>query len=296
VALTPARALIGSILVTTVLGGLGIVWGLASGSQMILLDGVYAFIGVGVSWLLLRASKLTEQGPSHRYPYGLEAATPLVIGVQGVALLATLGYAMVGAVRAIVEGGSEVSAGIALAYAGISFVASVITLWWLRRGVGGSELIAAEAAAWRVAVWRGFGMLVGFAIMAALDGSSWSEASPYVDPVMVLVTCVLSLGVPIRMIRTTVIELLEGAPAMEIQRPVLERVDEVRREFDLPTPRVRMTKAGPKLYVEIDILVAPTVTIGQEDEVRRAFRDRLSTLGYELWLNVELTSDPHWAE
>jgi predicted Co/Zn/Cd cation transporter (cation efflux family) len=98
------------------------------------------------------------------------------------------------------------------------------------------------------------------------------------------------------MIRTTVIELLEGAPAMEVQRPVLERVDEVRREFDLPTPRVRMTKAGPKLYVEIDILVAPTVTIGQEDEVRRAFRDRLSTLGYEVWLNVELTSDPHWGE
>ena len=37
-------ALLRSIAVTAVVGALGVVWGIASGSQMILLDGVYAFV------------------------------------------------------------------------------------------------------------------------------------------------------------------------------------------------------------------------------------------------------------
>ena len=38
------RALLGSIAVTALLGGIGIVWGIVGGSQMILLDGVYAIV------------------------------------------------------------------------------------------------------------------------------------------------------------------------------------------------------------------------------------------------------------
>jgi predicted Co/Zn/Cd cation transporter (cation efflux family) len=58
--------------VTAVLGALGIGWGLAVGSQMIVLDGAYAAIGLVVSWLLLLASRLVDRGATHRYPYGRE--------------------------------------------------------------------------------------------------------------------------------------------------------------------------------------------------------------------------------
>ena len=68
-----------SIAVTAVLSVVGIVWGVAVGSQMILLDGVYGVVGIVLSWMLLRASRLAEQGPTTNYPYGREAATPLVI-------------------------------------------------------------------------------------------------------------------------------------------------------------------------------------------------------------------------
>ena len=92
------HALLRSMVITAALGVIGVIWGVVSESQMILLDGVYAVLGLLVTWLLLMASGLAQAEPSHRYPYGRESLTPLVIGVQGFVLLATLGYAAVDAV------------------------------------------------------------------------------------------------------------------------------------------------------------------------------------------------------
>jgi len=295
VAPDPAReraALHRSIVTTALLGLLGVTWGIGTRSQMILLDGVYAVVGIGVSWLLLRASALAAAGPTRRYPFGREGVTPFVIGVQGFVLLATLVYAAVEGVYTIRAGGSDVSAGWAIAYAVISTAGSLAFWAWLRGVAVGSDLLVAEAMAWRVGALRGAGMLVGFVLIAVLGRSSWSDAAPYVDPVMVLVTCVLFVGAPVRMIRTMVVELLERAPDAPVRDGVMAAVAEVRRTFELEEPDVRMTKVGPKLYVEVEGIAAPAVTIGQEHEVREALRHRLEELPFEVWLNLELHPRP----
>ena len=267
---------------------MGIVWGIATGSQMILLDGVYAVIGIAVSWLLLRASAMAAAGPSTRFPYGREAVTPLVIGVQGFILLATLLYALVEAAFTIRDGGSVVSPGPAMVYAVITTVASLAFWNWLRGRNDGSDLLAAETTGWRVAAFRGVGMSVGFLLLWVLVDSSWDGAAPYVDPVMVIVTCIVFLASPIRMVRSTILELLEGAPPADVQAPVLDIVRDVFREFDIDEPVVRMTKVGKKLYVEVDAEVRPDATVADEHRVRSAVRDRLRSLPLDVWLNFEL--------
>lgn len=96
-----------SMVITAMFGVLGVIWGVVSESQMILLDGVYAVLGLAVTWLLLMASGLAQAEPCHRYPSGRESLTPLVIGVQGFVLLATLGYAAFDATLTIREGGEH---------------------------------------------------------------------------------------------------------------------------------------------------------------------------------------------
>lgn len=287
-----------SIAATAALGVLGVVWGVAVGSQMILLDGVYAVVGIVLSWLLVKASRLSRQGPTRNFPYGREAATPIVIGIQGFVLAATLVYAAVEAVATIREGGSDFVPGWAIVYSVIATVGSVITWRWLNARIDGSELLDAETTAWRIGALRGAGMVVGFSILALMIDTSWDGAAPYVDSVMVLITCVAFMGAPIRMMRDTVIELLEGSPADDVQHAVHQHVDAVRAEFDLADLEVRMTKVGPKLYVEIDGQVAPDVTVTQEHDVRTTLRERLETLPYEIWLNLELTprTDPSTAQ
>lgn len=282
------RALLISIGVTAAIGAVGVVWGIASGSQMILLDGVYALIGILVSWMLLLAAGLAASEPNRRYPYGRESVTPLVIGVQGLVLLGTLVYAATEAAFTIRGGGSDVTPVWAIVYGAVTTVASLATWRWLRRIAERSDLLTAEATAWRVAALRGAGMIVGFSALAVLIGSRWDGAAPYVDPVMVLVTCAVFSPAPIGMIRGTIIELLEGAPDESIQRPVLDNVEAVSTQFDLEPPRVIMSKVGPKLYVEVEGVVDPAVTVAQLQEVRDELRVRLDSLPYEIWLNLEL--------
>ncbi len=277
-----------SIVVTTVLSVVGVAWGVAVGSQMILLDGVYGVIGIVLSWLLLRASRLARQGPSRRFPYGREGATPLVIGIQGFVLAATLLYAAVEAVTTIRLGGSDFTPGWAIVYGVIAAVGSVATWLWIRSVAKGSDLLGAETTAWFVASMRGLGMVVGFSIMAALVGSRWDGAAPYVDPAMVLITCVAFMPAPVGMMRSMVIELLEGTPPDDVRAAVQHHVDGVEAAFDLEALTVRTTKVGPKLYVEIEGTVQPDVTVSQEHEVRQALLAGLDNLPYDIWLTVEL--------
>jgi predicted Co/Zn/Cd cation transporter (cation efflux family) len=286
------RVLTRSILVTALLGALGVAWGIAVGSQMILLDGVYAVIGIALSWLLLRASAIAEQGPTRNFPYGREAATPLVIGIQGFVLAGTLVYAAFEAITTIRLGGSEFTPGWAIVYGVLTTIASVVTWRWIHSTTADSDLLTAEATAWRIGALRGAGMVVGFTVMALLVGSRWDSTARYVDPIMVLITCVAFMPAPVQMMRTTVIELLEGSPPDEIRSAVQHGVDDVRTAFGLGELVVRTTKVGPKLYVEIDGVVDADVTVRREHEIRSALNARLDELPYEIWLNLELTPRP----
>jgi predicted Co/Zn/Cd cation transporter (cation efflux family) len=214
------RCLLVSIAVTGVLGAIGVVWGTVGGSQMILLDGAYAVVGIVVSFLLLGASALAAIPPSRRFPYGRAGATPLVIAIQGFVLAATLVYAAVEAAFTIADGGSDIAAGWGVAYGALTAAGSLAVWWWLSRRAGAADVLIAEATAWKVAALRGVGMIVGFSILALLTDSRWDGAAPYVDPVMVLVTCVIFLPAPYRMVRATVAEVMEAAPSPSVRVPV----------------------------------------------------------------------------
>jgi predicted Co/Zn/Cd cation transporter (cation efflux family) len=113
---------------------------------------------------------------------------------------------------------------------------------------------------------------------------------------MVLVSCVLLVGTPLQMVRTTLTELLEGAPPDTTRTAVDTAVTGLAAAFGLRDPVVYSTKVGPKLYVELEAAADPSVTIAQVAQVREDLHRRLADLPYELWLTVELTPQHHEEE
>jgi predicted Co/Zn/Cd cation transporter (cation efflux family) len=267
-----------TIAVTVTLGAIGVTWGITAGSQMILLDGVFALIEVALTGLLL---------------YGRESATPLVIGIYGFVLAGTLVYAAVEALATIRAGGSEVAAGSGIVFGVITTAGSIGTWIWLRATADGSDLLATETAAWRVSAFRGLGMVAGFTLMAMLVRGDRDDAARYVDPAMVLITCAVFVPTPLRMIRTTVLELLEGNPSDSIREAVELQVEAVRGEFGLDPLVTRLTKVGPKLYVEIEGVIDGLTTVDDEHRIRQRLSVALDTLPYDIWLNFELLPDAH---
>ncbi|MSW67010.1 MAG: cation efflux family transporter [Actinobacteria bacterium] len=298
VLLAEQRSLVISLSAAAVVSVVGIAWGLAVSSQIILFDGLYGVIGTVLSGLTLQVSALVKRGPSSRYPFGLEALAPIVLGVQGLVLIGAFSYAVIDAIQIILSGGGDTELGAALIYAILAFVGSVVVYLVLRRMGKESELVAAEAAQWLAAVYLGVAMLVGFVVALALKDSPWSWMSAYVDPVLVLVAAVVIAPTPIAMIRTTMRELLEGAPDAHTQVPIQEAINEITTQFGLPEPvSVLVSKLGRKVYVEVDYLVqVGQWTISDVDQIRRGLGALLAEPGLNYWLNVELHTDPDWDE
>jgi predicted Co/Zn/Cd cation transporter (cation efflux family) len=292
---TEQRALRLSASASAVIGGVAVVWGLAVQSQALLLDGVYALIGTALSLLTLHAARLVAAGPTSRYPFGREALGPLMVGVQGLVLLGTLLYATVAAVLTIRAGGSEAAVGSALLYALLSLAVSIGLLVVMLRLGTTSELVGAEAAQWRAGAVLSGVLAVGFGLAVVLTRMDVDTVVPYIDPVLVLSATAMLIPTPLRMIGTSLRELLEAAPDHSVTEPVADAVAAVREKFGLPEPDLRVGKVGRKLYIELDFVVEPGVwDVGDTDLVRRALLDRLAQPGQLLWVNVELHTDPAW--
>jgi predicted Co/Zn/Cd cation transporter (cation efflux family) len=290
------RALGLSMVCGLALAAVGIAIGVLIGSQIILFDGFYTFLGIGLSWMAYRVSHLVAAGPTSRYPFGREALTPLIIGVEAVALLATCAYATFNAVLTIVDGGAKLPASWGVGYACAALVVPTALWWWMRRTARHSELVAAEATQWLAGGALGLAMLLAFLFAHLIVGTSWTHGTRYVDPSLVIAACLVFAAPPLRMIRTTFVELVEGSPDADLQGPTRAAVDEVAAQFALGEQHLRMTKVGRKFYVEIDFVVDEGWTVRQSDQVRRALTERLRALPHDLWLTTEFTADRSWGE
>lgn len=297
---TPQRerqALVGSLAVSAVLGTGALVWGVAASADVLVFDGIFTLAGIALSALSILASRTAAQAPSRRFPFGRPAATPLAVAMQGAAIAATLVYAVVDAVATIVRGGSAAAPATLVAYGAASGVVAWATAAWIGRVAPGSDLAAAEAVAWRAGAALSAVVVVGGLVGVLLVHTGHHGAAVYVDPVLVLVAVAGVAALPLRMIRESMHELLEGAPPADVDAAIRAAADAARERFGLPEPVVRATKLGNRLYVEMDFVVAEHAwEVDAEDEVRRLVLARLVELPFDPWVTVELTTDPGLAQ
>ncbi|MFM8600038.1 MAG: hypothetical protein ACKOB8_13700 [Mycobacterium sp.] len=111
-----------------------------------------------------------------------------------------------------------------------------------------------------------------------------------------LVAAALILPAPVRMLRLSFRELLEGIPDAEVAGPINAAIAKVHADFGLPEPTARMGKLGRKIYLDLDFLVGEDEgwTVDHADQVHRQLQTELSEPGRLLWINVELHTDPNW--
>ncbi|GAA3595998.1 cation diffusion facilitator family transporter [Klugiella xanthotipulae] len=290
---TERRALVESMAIALGVAVIAVAWGLLSGARIVLFDGVYVLLGIVLSWSSLLVSRTVQAGATTRFPFGRESLTPFAIAGQGLALLGTLIYAATDAVILIRDGGSDVAPAAVAGYGLLTALVGIVAAWRLPRVAPGSELIVAEAAQWRAGAALSVVMVLGAGAALLLDRTDLRSVVQYVDPVLVLMACALLAPMPIRLLRSGFNELLEAAPPAKIQESVGAIIEAVRAENNLDSPIVRMHKVGRRLYLEVDFVVQPgRWDVADEDHIRHAIINRVAPLGFDLWANVELTTDP----
>ena len=116
------RLLLLSVWVSAGFAVVSSVWGILSGSSMIVFDGLYSFASVGLSVLAVMALRFARRGADERFPWGREAAEPVVVIVKAGILAALCVYAAVQGVVDIVAGGRDVEVGRASCRERVSFL------------------------------------------------------------------------------------------------------------------------------------------------------------------------------
>ena len=291
------RLLLLSVWVSAGFAVVSSVWGILSGSSMIVFDGLYSFAAVGLSVLAVMALRFARRGPDDRFPWGREAAEPVVVIVKAGILAALCAYAAVQGVVDIVAGGRDVEVGWAIAYAALATVVGLFVGLVLRRGAG-SDLVKAEAAEWLGDALLSALVLVGFVVALVLVRSGREDLAAYVDPAMVVLGSLAFLAVPVRLVIEGMRELLVMSPPAPVLESLQAAVDDVRERYAFDDAVLRASKVGGRVDVEIAFVVgepSPVQTVADCDEVRSDLAARLEPLGYERSMTVTFTRDPRWA-
>jgi len=289
-----------SLIVALLMAVVGVGFALATHSRVILLDGLYNTIYFLVGLFTLRVAHLAGQPDSARFPFGHGYFESLVNAAKGLLILGISLIAVIDSMMAILDGGREIASGLAIAYAVFATVICSATAITLRRSARtiDSPLVHADVANWVLNAVISGALIAGFCMVPLLRYFGWHEATAYVDPVLVAALVLLLIGMPVRMARQAILELLNRAPGDEIRCPVTAAVDRALAGLPVRERHVRLVRPGRTLYVLVHVVLPADWQVdglGALDAVRERIEQAVRAAHPRLLLDVVFTADPYWA-
>ena len=187
-----------SIIVTAVFSLVGIIWGLAIDSGIILFDGLYSLLSLSLSFLSLLTLKQISKGESRRFPFGRAQFEPMLVAFKSMMIMGMCIYAALDAVSALFQGGRAVEIGAALIYATLSTIGCLVMTILLARYSKklGSSLLQAEKNQWLGDFFLSACVLIAFVVAGTVLKNHYPDLIPYIDPFMVVVASSLFLALP----------------------------------------------------------------------------------------------------
>ena len=269
------RALVLSTAAALVLGVLGLIVALATGSGAILLDGAFNLCFSVTALVTLRVARLLERPDDRQYPFGYLHFEPLINMVKGLLILGVGLIALIDAALSLYRGGTEVSAGLALAYAAFATVFCGVIFFALRRARCGaaSPLVEGDLENWVVNLAVSGGMFAAFCLALILQRAGMAAAARLVDPILVSLVVLLTLPVPIRMAGRGLMALLQRAPAEAVVAAIEERVRGALAHLPMRALYVRVVQPGRTTYAMVHVLLGEAeagLDIKGADALRRA--------------------------
>lgn len=298
-----------SILATLLISALGIGFGLAAGSFSIVFDGVYLLVDASMSMLALvvvnlimshAVSKDLPDKMRQRFSMGFWHLEPMVLVLNGTLLIGVAVYALVNAIGSLLNGGRDLQFGWAIIYAvaTVTVCAAIAFLEAQANRKIGSDFVRLDVKGWIMSACITAALLVAFSIGYAVQGTQWQWLSPYIDPAVLAVVCVLIIPLPVATLRRALGDVLLLAPD-----DLRQHVDAVASAFverhGFQSYRAYAAKVGRSRIIELYFIVPvtmPTKAIGEWDALRDEVGMAIGDADPHRWLTVVFTADPAWAD
>ncbi|MEG0306513.1 MAG: cation diffusion facilitator family transporter [Clostridium sp.] len=292
------------LLKLSALGGLffaliGIGWGLFIDSEMIRFDGIYSLISLFLSMMSIYICGFMEKKDKINFPFGKETLGPIVVAFKSIALIVMCLISLSNSFQTILVGGNPVDTGFAIVYTVISIIGCTgVYLYMKKTGKKlNSDILKAESSQWLMDTLISVGVFIGFIIVLAIENTSISYLSKYVDPVMVIITSLIFLKVPITTLIKSFKEIILVKANDEINDDINKIVKSIEREYNFEDSITRVSKTGTSLRIEIDFVFNDKTKmedLKEMDAVREKIDKRTKHIEYDKWLNVSFTGNRKW--
>jgi cation diffusion facilitator family transporter len=297
---TERATLLLSSMIALLMGVIGLAFAIATNSRAIMLDGVFNMIYFGIGLVTVRIERLAREPDNPTFPFGHAYFESLANAGKGLIILGISLVALADSAMAIVTGGRVIVASWAIGYALLALALCTATALWLRRSGArfDSPLVNADAENWKLNAVVSGAVLGGFCLSLAFEGLGQEAIARYVDPLLVAAVVILFLGVPVRLARGSVLELLNRAPAPTIEGPVTQAIDAVLARLPVSERYVRMVRPGRTLYVLVHVVLEEGFRVerlADLDELRAEIDAAVRRLHPRALVDVMFTGDPRWA-
>lgn len=293
-----------SIIVTLVVAALGVGLGILSGSFAISFDGIYALVDAAMSGLSLVVSRLILRDAaghdSRRFTMGFWHLEPMVLALNGILLMSVSLYALVNAVGVVLAGGRALEFGVAAIYAVIVSAICFAMFWWQRRANRRlrSAFVDLDARGWAMSGAITLALLLAFGAGVLMQGGPWDHLTPYIDPVVLILVCVVIIPLPYGTVRRAVSDILLVAPS-----DMLDQVNRVAEEtcarHGFSGHRAYVARVGRSQQIELYFLLppdAPLSGIQTFDAIREDVAERIGAASPHRWLSVMFTGNERWVQ
>jgi len=297
-----------SIIVTFVLAVIGIVFGLLSGSFAIVFDGVYALTDATMTIVALLVANLiassTAVGSARsklvkHFTMGFWHLEPMVLGLNGIMLSGAAVYALINAIGSIMSGGRELNFDQAIIYAVVTLAVTIGMAIYGHRAnrTIQSDFVALDAKAWVMSASLTAALFLAFVFGYLVQGTSLEWTSPYVDPVVLAVVCVIIIPIPLGTIKQALADILLVTPA-DLKRHVDHVAEETVKRHGFLDYRAYVARVGRGRQIELFFIVPsdwPARRLQEWDLIRDEVGEALGDEGPDRWLTIAFTTDPEWA-
>lgn len=290
------RALLISSYGALALAVLGISFALISGSEAILLDGVFSGLGFFMALMTLYVSRLVRRPDDDKFQYGYAHFAPLLNVLKSLVMTVLCGFALISAVSTLISGGQPMAVGSAILYALIATMIGTGLFLYLQKVADrtSSVLVALDAKSAKLDMMLSAAVLVSFALGWLALGTAMERYLDYLDPMVVAGLCLVALPVPLKVLWDNGREVLLLAPPPELQQAVKEQIETALEGFPVDDYRIRMLKMGNVIALTLHLKPAEEFQINRVselDRVRVAIENSLDALDYETGLDVIFVND-----
>ncbi|MCH4166472.1 MAG: cation transporter [Megasphaera sp.] len=276
----------------------GIVTGLWSGSQAILLDGIFSVAAILIKILMMVTSDLTRRESSRQFQFGYWQLEPVVMLVEGVFTMIIVIYAFGAGIASFMAGGHKMSFGLATYYAAFFTIADWLFYQYVRKANEKvkSYLVHYDNVSWFVDASLATGLLISFALAWAMQYTRFAWLGVYVDPAIMLILAVQMIPPALKIIIPSVKQLLGVAPE-ELHIHVQAVMDEYMERYGFSDYVSSVQAFGKEKIIEIDILVDtnyPIQGVAALDKIRNEINESLGYAPHEVWLTISFTTTKDW--